>query len=245
MGFVLAGVTHLGAVSAFGAEESPASKAPAEAAVPSSAQADVTLSAEEQKVVELFEKVGALFMQRNFAEASSVLDEVEKLKPGSPEVTMVRAGIFAETGQIDKAREIYVKEVEANPDAFVPNFNLVELLCMEKKYAEAREGFEKLLLKFPENDFLQFKILLTCLAEGKMTDAAIWAQKLQRQVQTPIMIYAAAAISIRSGDLEMGKKLILLAENQYGAGNQFLLYQSLAGINLVLQSDYPPKPAQK
>ena len=226
------------------AKEEPASASTQGVAQASqeSARESVTLSEEDQKAVEIFEKVGSLFMRREFSAASALLEEVEKLKPDSVEAKMIRAGIYAETGQIDKAREIYAKQVEANPDAFVPNFNLIELLCMQKKYAEAREGFEKLLEKFPENDFLQFKILLTCLAENKMTDAAIWNQKLQRQVQTPIMIYAAAAISIRSGDLPLGKKLILLAESQYGAGNQFLLHQSLAGINLVLQSDYPPKP---
>ncbi len=230
---LLAGVTAR-------AMEAEAKSDEVQPAAPSAEQA-AALSPEDQKVFELFEKVGKLFMERRFSEAGEILDEVEKLKPEAQEISMVRAGIFAETGQLGKAREIYAKEVAANPDAFVPNFNLVELLCMEKKYDEAREGFEKLLVKFPENDFLQFKILLTCLAQNKMTEAAVWAQKLQRQVQTPIMIYAAAAISLRSGDLEMGKKLILLAENQFGAGNQFLLYQSLAGINLVLQSDYPPK----
>jgi|GEM_PF-2588533 len=245
-----AGLGLLASVSLSGtalAEEAGGTKAaeepkPAAGETATAAAEESALSPEEQKVHELFQKVSDLFTKRRINEAAALLDEVEKIAPGMKETASIRAAIYSETGEFDKARAIYQKELEENPDAFVPNFNLVELLCMQKKYSEARAGFEKLLLKFPENDFLQFKVLLTHLAEGNLTEANVWAQKLQRSVQTPVMIYAAAAIALRSGDLEMGRKLLLLAENQFGAGNQFLLYQSLAGINLVLWTDYPPKP---
>lgn len=231
------------------AERAGAAEKPADGAEPFSTPAGTeegaAISSEDQKIYDLLQTISDLFVQQRFGEAMKALDAVEKLKPELKEVPTIRAGIYAEQGELDKARAIYAAQVKSEPDAFVPNFNLVELLCREKKYDEARGGFEGLLKKFPKNDFLQYRILLTWLAQGRITEANASAEKLQRRVQTPVMLYSAAAIALRSGDAQMGRQLILLAEKQFGAGNQYLLYQGLAGIGLVPKSDYPPKSKPK
>jgi len=213
----------------------------AKAAETAKAEAAPSPSPEEVKFVQTLHQISDLFGERRFLDAEQLLEEAEKMKPNDPNLAMIRAGIYAETGHYDQAREIYDKALAKDPEGFVPNFNLVELLMMQKQYTKAREGFETMLKNFPDNDFLYFKILLTCLAENNQVDALQWYQKLQRQEPTPIMNYAAAAIAIRSGDLPAGKQLMLDAEARFGAGQHRLLYQSLAGIDLVLATDYPPK----
>lgn len=202
------------------------------------------LAPEEKEFREKMQAVGVAFSQRRFEEALEKLQEAEKLRPGSDDVLGARAGILAETGKYDEALAIYDKMVEEHPKAFVPRFNQAEVFCMQKKYDEARTRFEALLKDFPDSDFLCFKMMLIAMAEGDNAQAVEWGRRLQRPTPTPVMYYAAAALSISGGEIMKGKALMLAAEKDFGAGQHSLLYQSLAAMGLVLQGDYPPTPPQ-
>lgn len=195
---------------------------------------------DDEKFAAILQSVGIYFSQRRFDEATAKLNEAAAMRPDSPEVQGARAGIFAESGKIAEARVIYDKMVAADPKGFIPRFNQAELFTMEKNYDEARRRFEVLLTEFPDSEFLKLKVLLTYVAQKNLEKAAEWGEKLKHPKPTPYMYYGAAAMAITSGDIMGGKRLIVAAEHDFGAGKFSLLYQSLAGIGLVLQSEYPP-----
>src|SRR5690606_19070097 len=118
--------------------------------------------AEELKPVLI--EFSQLFDARRFDEASKVLEKAEAVAPEHEVVLSARAGIYAESGQLDQARTIYEAILKKSPDAFVPKYNLAELLLLDRKYDEGREAFEKLLKEFPNSDLIRYKILLTHLA---------------------------------------------------------------------------------
>jgi len=223
------------------AAASPAPSAASSATPAAPAEKQPPLSPKQAKLQGILKEVNTLFSKRQLEQASDKLKEAEQIDPEDEGVLSAKAAILAESDKVAEARAIYTKLAAAHPGSFVPQFNLAELFSIEKKYGEARTAFEALLKKFPDNDFLQFKIILTYLAEGNQKDAAAWFEKLKRPQPTPFMIYAAAALAIEGGNISGGKALILTAEKQFGAGRQQLLHDSLADLGIVLQGDYPPR----
>jgi len=179
------------------------------------------------------------FEQRRFTEAGQALAELEKLRPGAPEVQGCRAAFLAETGKTGKAREIYQKMLEASPGNFVYQFNLAELFCLERKYPEAKAAFEAMLAKFPDSDFVKLKLVLIGVALNDRASAIEWAGKIH-PAPSAIGFYAQAALALSSGEMAKGRALIRAADEQFGAGQWRLLHDNLAEIGLVLRGDYPP-----
>ncbi len=200
------------------------------------------LLAELQPIMVAF---GKLFDERRFVEAGKELEAAEKIAPEHPVVLGARAGIYAETGEIEKARQIYETILTKEPNAFIPKYNLAELFLLRKDYVKGLEAFEALLKEFPESDLIRYKIILIHLHEKRQQQALEALKALERPGNpTPFMFYGAAAVAIANADLMTGKRMILAAEQTFGAGRQKLLYDSLAEIGLVMRGDYPPKPEE-
>jgi len=243
---VLAGLFFLGTLSLMGSPEPDGNKpAPEATAAPSPAAKATPTDPNQEALREIFARFSAAFDKRDFAKASEALAEGEKLSPDNPTIRAARAGIYAESGDIEKAREIYLALEKEGPDPFIPRFNLAELYFLEKDYSKGREAFEKLLKDYPANDLVRFKIVLSYIGEKKPEQAREALAPLQRSTPTVYFVYALAAVALDQGRLAEGKELILSAERYYGAGQHKLLHDSLAELNLVLRTDYPPaRPAQ-
>ncbi len=247
----VAAVFHVSVASAQDVAPAPEAAATEPAAVPEAAapavapEAAPTPSPEVLKARESLGRFATLFSQRRFARAAEALKEAEAVMPDAPEVISSRAALLAETGQIAEARVIYQKLVDQAPDSFVPQFNLAELLAMERRYADAKAAFEALLVKFPESEFVKFKLILMSLALKDQKEALEWRKKLKADQPTALLFYSEAAIALANGEMAKGRLLIEEADQQFGEGQWQLLHESLAQIGLVLRSDYPPRPAER
>lgn len=217
------------------AEETPAP--PAAAAEPTAAP---TVDPVAEQLKPLLAEFSQLFDARRFEESSQVLEKAEAIAPEHEVVLSARAGIFAESGKLDEARAIYQKLLEKSPDAFVPKYNLAELLLLDDQFDQGREAYEKLLKEFPNSDLIRYKILLTHLAQKNLEAALPWLDQLRQPTPTPFMLYGSAAIALYNADLLTGRRIILSAEQLFGPGRQKLLHDSLAEIGLVIRGDYPP-----
>ncbi|HWL54471.1 MAG TPA: tetratricopeptide repeat protein [Chthoniobacteraceae bacterium] len=209
---------------------------------PPAAEAEPTATVDPvaEQLKPLLTEFSKLFDARRFEEASEVLDKAEAIAPDHEVVVSARAGIYAESGKLDEARAIYKKLLEKSPDAFVPKYNLAELLLLDHQFDQGREAYEKLLKEFPNSDLIRYKILLTHLAQKNLKDALPWLDQLRQPTPTPFMLYGSAAIALYNADLLTGRRIILSAEQLFGPGRQKLLHDSLAEIGLVIRGDYPP-----
>jgi len=193
------------------------------------------------KVREILKEAGLLYYQRRFPAALTTLKKAEKIDPGSSEVLNAKAAILSESGDLAEARKIYSQLAVAQPKAFVPRYDLAELLLMAKKYDEARQAFQELLKAFPNCDLARFKILLIALIQKDSDGADAMLATLKQRGPSAIGDYALAANAISYGDIGAGRQWIESAEADFGGGNHRVLYDSLADIGFVPQGEYPPK----
>ncbi len=221
-----------------GQEADPAATPPAES-VPAPS-ASPTVDPLIEKLGPILTEFSQLFDARRFEEAAKVLEKAEAIAPDHEVVLSAKAGIYAESGHLDDARKIYLSLLEKSPGAFVPKYNLAELLLLDKQFDQGREAFEKLLKEFPNSDLIRYKILLTHLAQKNGKEALPWLDQLRQPTPTPFMLYGSAAIALFNADLLTGRQIILSAEQLFGPGRQKLLHDSLAEIGLVVRGDYPP-----
>jgi hypothetical protein len=193
------------------------------------------------KLHEILKQVGILYYKGSFHDAMAALRPAEDIDPRSDEVLNAKAAILSESGDTTGAQKIYVQLTEDHPKAFTPKYDLAELLLMEKKYDEARKGFQGLLLQYPNCDLARFKILLTYLIQKNNEQAGVSLAELRQRGPSPISYYALAAVAFSAGDIAKGKEWINSAEKDFRGGRYRVLYNSLADIGFVIHGEYPPK----
>jgi len=88
--------------------------------------------------------------QRKFAEASSVLSELESKNPSELRLTLVRAELSAAEGQNEKARTLYLAAIAAHPQTFDPVRGLAVFLDRQDQRAECESVLKDAMARFEE-----------------------------------------------------------------------------------------------
>jgi len=195
------------------------------------------ISAEPQKPADEFvlamQSAAVDFRERKFDEALKKVQKAESLKPGNSDVMNFRGAIFAETGQFEEARILYEKAIQIEPASFWPYFNLYEVEFMQRNYGKSREGFEKTMLKFPDNELLRFKIVLTYLQEENREAAKAELERFRFPSDSAAYYFAWAAWEFSQGKSKEGNDWIASGERVFGRERTDFVYQSLADLKWV------------
>lgn len=88
------------------------------------------------------------------------VNEVIKLDSQNKGAYLLRAGIYAQQQQWDKANDDYNVLLVMDPENVVVRFNLAELNFMQKKYDAARPGFVEVEPDKDLGDFAAYKVFL-------------------------------------------------------------------------------------
>jgi len=99
------------------------------------------------------------------------VNQVIAVAPHNKQARMIRASIYGEQEQYDKAAADYQAALDIDPKDTIAKFNLAELNFMQKKYDEARAGFDAVRPDESLGDFATFKVLL-CDLLGAHEEAA-------------------------------------------------------------------------
>lgn len=215
------------------AGRSNSAPAPAPAAANTPAQPAATPPPITDEFVLAMQSAAVDFRERRFDEALKKVQKAEALKPGNSDVMNFRGAIFAETGQFEDARALYEKAIQIEPASFWPYFNLYEVEFMQRNYSEARKGFEKTMIKFPDNELLRFKIVLTYLQEENREAAKAELERFRFPSDTAAYYYAWAAWEFSQGNIQQGNDWIASGERVFGRERTDFVYQSLADLKWV------------
>ncbi len=167
----------------------------------------------------LVDQARKLQQEQNSFEALKKLDEADAISPDSAFLANVRGSIYTAPPLRDyaKARVSFEAAERLKPDAFEPKFNKIELLYVERKYAEAEAAFSKLLADFPKlreevRHLIQVKIIVSQLKQGKMAEAAKSSAAFTFMDDTPAFYFTNAAFAFQKADTEEARKWLGKAE---------------------------------
>jgi tetratricopeptide (TPR) repeat protein len=88
--------------------------------------------------------------QGKFADASSVLSELESKNPSELRLTLVRAELSAAEGQNEKAKTLYLTAIAAHPQAFDPVRGLAAFLDRQDQRSECETVLKDAIARFEE-----------------------------------------------------------------------------------------------
>lgn len=136
--------------------------------------------------------------------------------PQDPEILNLQGAILTKKKEYPAARSCYEAALRKSPQFFPALYNIGALLALEGKWEEATTYFRNFLIDQPNNELLQYKLLLLLLVHDG--DPALQAKLFSSTVpsNTPGWYYASAARAYKEGRPGEAKRLIEVAGSIYG-----------------------------
>lgn len=177
---------------------------------------------------------------RKFEEALKALDKADKEKPNTSMSYNLRGAVYTEMKDYPKAKEFFEKAKTAAPQQFAPQFNIAELLFVQKKYKEARSAFQKLQTAFPKEELLQFKIYLTYLLDGTEAEAKAQLDAFKFPSDTPAYYFAHASWAFKHQNLKDAQSWIQSSLNIFPMNQNEIFIESIEDLGWITKGDAKP-----
>ncbi len=147
--------------------------------------------------------------EKNFTKALALLEEAEKLKPNTSEASSIKGSIYLGQKEFEKAHEIFLKNATLLPDNIGAQYNLAEAEFVQGALPASREKLSKLLeivKATPKDktntlpwgdataDFFTYKIYLTYIFEGNLTEGKKMLDKFDPYAITPLYYFGCSAM---------------------------------------------------
>jgi tetratricopeptide (TPR) repeat protein len=178
-----------------------------------------------------------------YAEALKQLDAIDARQPDLAGAKNLRGIALMKLKEYGLAEKALQKARELDPNLWEARFNLAELSFLQKKWAAAREGFEKLAAEPDEpgrkatNDLIQFKIFLTDLLGGREQEATAMRDRFELSVGNPLRYYARAAFAFREKDETSARVNLRAAEKSSSRESHELFLESFYEVGWMEKSD--------
>lgn len=125
----------------------------------------------EARVDRLLELAAGELREKRLEAALRHIEEAAAVRPNDPVILNTKGAILIEMRRFPEARTVLGQAVAADPASFAPQYNLGEILALEKKYAEAAEHYKGLEARFGDVPLLRFKIYICARQAGKTDEA--------------------------------------------------------------------------
>jgi tetratricopeptide (TPR) repeat protein len=129
----------------------------------------------------------------NWDDALNSVNKVLQLDSQSKDAHMLRAMIYAQQRQWDKADYDYQLALLLEPQSATIKFDMAELRFMQKKYSEARPSFVELQSDKELGDFAAYKVFLCDLFGAHVDLAAKELDVFNRAGENPSYYFGNAA----------------------------------------------------
>ncbi len=181
----------------------------------------------------MYDKAFREFDGNNYEQALKDLDAIDARQPDVAESQNLRGVIAMRQKDYPKAESALQKALAADPKFWNARFNLAEVPFLEKNWAEARKRFQELLngnaseLQGEATQLIQYKILITCLMEGKENMVEAIKSKFELSPDTPALQYTLASIALSKKDEQAAKDALTAAEKHFSPQLNKLFAESL------------------
>jgi len=152
------------------------------------------------------------FEKKKYDEALQKLNEAEKLEPNSAFILNLIGAAHTKRQDYTAAKTAFDKSLEKDPSFFPSIFNVGELLFLQKQYPQALEYFARMLGSAPNNELLQFKVVLCLLKTGQKEEAEKLVSRMRYPGEGPAWYYSHAALLNEAGDKRKASEYIASAK---------------------------------
>lgn len=164
----------------------------------------------------LLQSAMADFDTKNYDAALKKLQEADAKKPNDAFVQNLLGAAYTKKKDYGAAQVYFDKALQQQPDFFPAQFNIGELLFLQRRYAEALEFFQKMQGKDPRNELLQFKVFLCHLQLGDKEEAAKDLKSIRYPGDTPAWYYGQAAWESKNGNNKRALEYLTGAKYIFG-----------------------------
>jgi tetratricopeptide (TPR) repeat protein len=167
------------------------------------------------------------FMKGNFTVALKFIDDALKTgeKPGP--TYNLKGAILSKQGQFEQAKVAFEKAAQLMPGNWQARFNLVELLYLQKRYADARAGYIALQSEFPKQSEIPFRIFMTYLMEDNTTEVNRTLDKMDPYADSPLFYICKACVAFHQKDEKEGTNWLQSATKIYSTTQLFFYIDCL------------------
>lgn len=154
--------------------------------------------------------------KKNYPQALSALEPALQQRGSNPEVLNLKGAILTKMKDYAGAEACYIAALKASPDFFPARYNIGALLALRQQWDPAISYFRNLLIEQPNNELVQFKLLLLLLRQH--ADQPLQEKLLSSDspTNTPAWYYAFAARSYQKGNPREAAKYIEVAHSVFG-----------------------------
>ncbi len=178
------------------------------------------------------------FNQKDFETVLKIAETRFREDPNDPEVINLRGAALSELRRFDEARPVFEEALRIKPDHFWARFNLIEMDFMSGKFPVARQGFEAMKPRGKaEDELLDFKIVLTHLAENNTDAAQSVADTMPFPCESAAWYASRAALAFHMGDRSRA--------HEYLAESERVFPGALSGFLLQTLTDFGMSPSQE
>jgi tetratricopeptide (TPR) repeat protein len=172
-------------------------------------------SNDDAKAQSLVEGAMADFNKNQYDAALIKLNEADKIKPSTPFILNLIGAALTKKKDYAGAKQQFDAALAIDYAFFPAQFNLGEIFFLQKQYTSALDHFSRMLRNYPDNELLQFKVILCLLLTDHTDDAKKLADRMKFPGQEPAWYYAQAALAIKAGDKGAARKNLSAADTLY------------------------------
>jgi len=176
---------------------------------------------------------GIAYANHDFSKALDKLDVADQIAPNIPDTWMMRGAIYAEQRAFDKAQDSFEKAGKLNPGDFWPQYNLAELLLMQKKFGAAATAFQRLQVYATNQELVQFKVVFTNLMAGNPDAAKPALDAMKFPSETAAYYFAQAAWAFAHQNSKDGNYWTRTGLKVFGLPRALSFYDQLAQVGWV------------
>lgn len=203
--------------------------------ITSHAQTDKLLAeiASEAQLERLVNQVAGELKAKRYGKALDLISEAQEIDPENPLLANARAAALIQLDRTDEARTILLALIEETPSFFQADYNLGEILFINKDYQAAGVHFRRMQNIYGAVPLLRFKLLLCEILSGQEIDAGITLRTFRYPSDAPAWYFAHAAMAASTGDRRGAKQLVRTAERIHGMDATALFRDTLSEADLI------------
>lgn len=174
------------------------------------------------------------FDAKNYEAALKKLEAINAKVPDDPFVLNLMGAAYTKKKDFATAQKYFEQALEKSPNFFPANFNIGEILFLQRRYPAALAHFQRIQKTEPRNELLQFKILLCHLQLGDEEAAAKTLKGIKYPGDTPAWYYAQAAWESKRGNNKKALEYLTGAKYIFG-GKTTLFDETFQDLGIKLR----------
>lgn len=204
-----------------------------------------TAPAPTQAFLDTFLLAARAYQNKDYPGALEALDQAEAQQPGQAEAANLRGLVHFKLRDFVAAERHFKEAVRIDPSLWAARLNLADIPFEFRNYTLARDRLEQLFAETDaaaqprEAEFVQYKIYLTLLLEGKDTLARNFLNRFGFNGKSPARYYAQAAMNFHGGDFDRAVAWIQGARREFPGETDTLFSESLYRVGWLTEKSAP------